>query len=87
MRNEMNRIQSKYHNIGSYRINKISLSVYFCKQFCNIRLIIRCYLLKFPFVRHFHDTIIFVWSFMLCFIKFSNTLVLLDPQPLMIKIL
>ena len=23
MRHEMNRIQSKYHNVGSYRINKI----------------------------------------------------------------
>ena len=28
MRQEMNRIQSKDHNLGSYRINKISLSSY-----------------------------------------------------------
>ena len=28
MRQEMNRIQSKDHNVGSYRINKISLSSY-----------------------------------------------------------
>ena len=28
MRHEMNRIQSKDHNIGQYRINKVSLSSY-----------------------------------------------------------
>ena len=33
IRHEMNRIQSKCHNIGSYRINKISLSSYDDKKY------------------------------------------------------
>ena len=33
MRHKMNKIQSKDHNIGSYRINKISLSSYDDKKY------------------------------------------------------
>ena len=33
MRHEMNRIQSQDHNMGSYRVNKISLSSYDDKKY------------------------------------------------------